>query len=389
MTRRILCVDDEENILKAMERTLRGEFEIETAPAASRALEKLATEGPFAVVVSDLRMPGMDGIEFLTEVRKRYPDTVRLILSGNADLTAAISAVNDGNIFQFLTKPCIPETLRSALMGALKQYELIIAERELLEETLNACVATITEILSLTNPIAFGRASRIRRYVMHMAARMELQNSWQFDLAAMLSQVGCIAVPVEVLEKINGGIAPTAEEKETFGGHPAIGASLLARIPRMGTVADMVRYQMAPVRDLRNGNIAPEVALGAQLLMIANFLDSSMTREKSRSDTLSYMRTNPEIYNPQAVAALENVEIATARFEPQMILLRDLQLDMIINQEIWTKNGLFVAPKGQTVSLLLFARLKAFDKSRGIVEPFSVQAPLQEEHPALFRPGKR
>src|SRR5208283_4999670 len=158
-------------------------------------------KGPFAVVVSDLRMPVMDGVEFLTRVRAISPDSVRVMLTGQADMDAAIAAVNEGNIFQFLTKPCPAETLTRALNAALEQYRLITAERELLEQTLRGSIGVLSEILSLVNPLAFGRAQRIRRYVVHMAAKLDLANRWQFELAAMLSQIGSVTVPPEVMDK--------------------------------------------------------------------------------------------------------------------------------------------------------------------------------------------
>jgi len=101
MLRRILCVDDEPNVLQAFERQLRREFDLQTALGPELGLQALAANGPFAVVVSDLRMPGMNGIEFLTHVRQTAPDTVRVMLTGDADLGATIKAVNEGRIFQF------------------------------------------------------------------------------------------------------------------------------------------------------------------------------------------------------------------------------------------------------------------------------------------------
>jgi DNA-binding NtrC family response regulator len=106
MNRKILFVDDEENVLRAFERNLRPHFEIATAVGPAAGLSAIAGHGPYAVVISDLRMPGMDGIQFLTAVGKESPDSVRLIISGNADLQAAIAAMNEGGIFRFLTKPC-------------------------------------------------------------------------------------------------------------------------------------------------------------------------------------------------------------------------------------------------------------------------------------------
>lgn len=201
MLTRILCVDDEPNILQAMERQFRKQFEIHTALGGELGLQAIAAKGPFAVVVSDLRMPVMDGVEFLTRVRALSPDTVRVMLTGQADMDAAIAAVNQGNIFQFLTKPCASDTLTRALNAALEQHRLITAERELLEQTLRGSIGVLSEILSFVNPLAFGRAQRVRRYVVHMAAKLDLVNRWQFELAAMLSQIGSVTVPPEVMDK--------------------------------------------------------------------------------------------------------------------------------------------------------------------------------------------
>jgi DNA-binding NtrC family response regulator len=128
-------VDHEENILLAYQRQLRKEFQIETALGGGPAPEAIAQRGPYAVIVSDMRMPGMDGVQFLSKVKERAPDSVRMMLTGNNDLQTAMQAVNEGNSFRFLTKPCTPETLAKALEAGLEQYRLITAERELLEKT--------------------------------------------------------------------------------------------------------------------------------------------------------------------------------------------------------------------------------------------------------------
>ena len=136
MVKRILFVDDDPRVLQAFERQFYKRFEIRTAIGPELGLQTLGADGPFATVVSDLRMPGMNGIEFLTRVRQASPDTVRVMLTGDADLSAAMAAVNEGKIFQFLTKPCPSDMLSRTLESALEQHRLITAERELLESTL-------------------------------------------------------------------------------------------------------------------------------------------------------------------------------------------------------------------------------------------------------------
>ena len=162
---RVLCVDDEPNVLAGLRRCLRGHFAVTTAVGGAAGLDALRAEGRFAVVVSDLRMPGMDGVAFLSQVRALAPDTVRVLLTGQADLEAAIASVNEGHIFRFLMKPCAPTQLLAAVDAAAEQHRLLTAERELLEQTLHGSIKALTEALALANPTSFGRATRLKQLV--------------------------------------------------------------------------------------------------------------------------------------------------------------------------------------------------------------------------------
>ena len=104
MPEKILMVDDEDAVLVGYQRMFRNEFQIETAPGGAAALAALEATGPYAVVVSDMRMPEMDGAKFLTKVKVFAPDTIRIMLTGDADVRSAVTAVNEGSIFRFLTK---------------------------------------------------------------------------------------------------------------------------------------------------------------------------------------------------------------------------------------------------------------------------------------------
>ena len=165
MTEKILLVDDDSNILDGYRRSLGHEFLIETAMGGEQALKLAADNGPYSVVVSDMRMPKMDGIQLLSKIKAQSPDTIRIILTGNADIDTAINAINEGSIFRFLNKPCSREVMAKTLTAALLQYRLVTAEKQLLEETLSSSIQVLTEVLSLVNPAAFGRAERARRYI--------------------------------------------------------------------------------------------------------------------------------------------------------------------------------------------------------------------------------
>lgn len=135
MQHKVLFVDDDPNVLAGIRRQLRKKMPIETVESGSAGIEAIGTQGPFAVVVTDYCMPGMNGIEFLTRVRQASPETVRMLLTGSADLHAAIQAVNQGNIFRFLTKPCSPEQLVEAIDSGIKQYRRTHRERKFNQRT--------------------------------------------------------------------------------------------------------------------------------------------------------------------------------------------------------------------------------------------------------------
>ena len=120
---RILCVDDEENILTAIKRSfLENDYEILNATSGPEGLEILRRVTPIQVVVSDFRMPGMNGVDFLKEVCKYWPETVRIVISGHADTAAIISAINEGQIFKFIPKPWNDDHMKAAISDAMKQY---------------------------------------------------------------------------------------------------------------------------------------------------------------------------------------------------------------------------------------------------------------------------
>src|ERR1700719_1967219 len=125
----ILCVDDEARVLDGLKLTLRRGFEVLTATSGAEGLAMLKRMAGAAVVISDMRMPGMDGAAFLTQVKEQWPESTRLLLTGEAGCDAAVAAVNEGQIFRFLTKPCTPEKLIAAVEAAVRHHQLIMAEK--------------------------------------------------------------------------------------------------------------------------------------------------------------------------------------------------------------------------------------------------------------------
>jgi response regulator RpfG family c-di-GMP phosphodiesterase len=378
MTNKILCVDDEPKILEAFERQLRRQFDLQTAAGPEKGLQAISESGPFAVVVSDLRMPGMNGIEFLSRVRQTAPDAVRIMLTGDADLSAAMMAVNEGNIFQFLTKPCPADMLARSFQASLKQHQLITAERELLEQTLQGSIGALIEVLSLVNPAAFSRTHRIRRYVRHLAEQLKLADRWQYELAATLSQIGCVVVPPEVMDKSHLRRTLTAHEQEILSSQGMVGRNLLAKIPRLGKVAQMVAEQTANWNGTESSD---PVLIGAQLLRVALDFDEEVQQGKSLGEAMSLLRARRQ-HNPKFIDALRQLQIEVSKNQIRLVNLDQLKPGMHIEADLYSKTGLLLLAKGQEVTESAIARLTSFASLFGVAEPISVVIPGADQQTA-------
>lgn len=373
MSETILCVDDDPNILAGFRRAMHGRFAVRTAVGGGEGLALLAAEGPFAVVVSDMQMPEMNGIEFLSRVKAAAPDTVRMMLTGNTDLQTAIGAVNTGHIFRFLAKPCDGDTMAQAMEAGLAQYRLIVAEKQLLNETLNAGVRVLTDMLSLVNPVAFGRASRVRRYVKSMVARLGLGDAWQYEMAAMLSQIGCIGLPAQTLERASVGEDLTEEERRSYAAHPGVGRRLIEVIPRLEQVAIMIARQMEPCGDRQapDGGVDP-VLTGARLLKTAIGFDQALANGLDTQAALAHLRSRPREFAPDLVALLASMEFESTGRRQAALGVRELDLGMILEQDVRGKNGTLLIGRGQEVTYPILLHLDKWASGIGIPEPIHV-----------------
>ena len=378
MNEKILFVDDDPNILAAFRRYLRKEFSFETTLSGQEALEVIEKKGPFAVIVADMRMPEMDGIEFLRTVKESYPDSVRMMLTGNADQQTAIGAINEGYIFRFLNKPCPQETLSAALRAGIEQYRLITVERELLKETLQGSVKVLTEMLSMLNPVAFSQSMRIRKYVKHIAEQLELPQIWQFEMAAMLSQIGCVTIPPDILEKRLAGVELTENEQKIFSSHPLIGNKLLSNIPRLELIAGMIEGQQRLFSNdfLNSGDTQHYIiVMGAQILRTTLDFDTLLISGNSHKAALGILKRQEDKYNPLIISALENFnfEDEYKKVVIKSVTTKEIMTGMIANEDIKAPNGILLVPKDQEISYPALHLIRNFSQGIGIVEPFRVK----------------
>ena len=385
----ILCVDDDPHILAALRRQFRKTFRIEIAIGAERGLAALANRGPFAVVVSDLQMPGMDGIQFLAAARALAPDTVRVMLTGHADLGNAIAAINQGAIFRFLLKPSTAIILGKVLESALEQHRLIVAERQLTQQTLLGCVEVLAEVLSVVEPGVFSRSTRVRRYVRQLTHILNVTASWQIETAALLSQIGWITIPPEIANKVANNQPLSAEESQRFREHPAAAARIIERIPRLETVAKFVEAQLAPPEATKRAldPKAPRdpVHFGAAILRAAIDFDELRRRGLSHIEALADIRVRADCYPLEVISALAQIEEVERAEQTQVVSLSRLALGMILDVDLRARNGMCLIGRGQQITGALLQRLQGF--SDVLDTDLKVSVRISERQPVVETPA--
>ncbi|SFM68838.1 HD domain-containing phosphohydrolase [Thermodesulforhabdus norvegica] len=377
---KILFVDDEPNLLMAVKRSLHNRFSVDTAESGKEGLEKIKKQGPYAVVVADLRMPIMDGIQFLTRVREISPETVRMMLTGYADVTTAIEAINSGNVFRFLTKPCAVDVLVKNLEAGLQQYRLIRAEKELLEKTLKGCIALLSEVLSLTNPEAFGRASRIARYAVWIAREVGYGELWKVETAAMLSQLGCLLVPEETILKVYRGEELVGEEKQLMEMHPSVAAHLIRHIPRLEDIARIVAYQEKhydgsgiPIDTVKG----EEIPIESRILKLAIDLEKLVSAGHPITESYQIMRSCSGVYDPALMPGLARIVNIQANYKKKSLYLKELRGGMIVAGSVYSSDGRLLIREGHEITPVILQRLRNFAATVGVNEPIEVYVPQQ------------
>ncbi|QNH12399.1 HD domain-containing phosphohydrolase [Xanthomonas sp. SI] len=371
---RILCVDDEPNLLAALERNLFGQFDVVTANGGEAGLAAIAAGPPFAAIVSDMRMPGMDGAAFLAAARARAPDSVRLLLTGQADATSAIAAINQGAIFRFLCKPCPTEELVAALEQAVALHRATLLERELLETTLAGTTRMLTEVLSMVAPWAFQRSAQLQACVSHVTAKLPWPNRWMVEVAAALSHIGCVSVPGDIVQREIAGDELSEEEQKLIDGHPLVAYRLLTAIPRMQPVAEIVRYQSLPPP----ADAAPDVVRGAQLLRASLLLVRGLARKLPLAHAVQELRKVEPPLPRGLIDALADLQLNT-RSGIRKAKVCDLVPGWRLEQDVVSKRGMMLLAHGTELSLTSILALRNLQAAGAIVEPLLVSYGNQEQ----------
>ena len=357
---RVVCVDDEARVVEGLVLHLRKDYQVHTALSGAEALKVLKQIGGAAVVVSDMRMPAMDGATLLHQVMSHYPDATRILLTGEPGRDAAAAAVNKAQIFRFLTKPCPPDQLKAAVESGVMQHRLVNAERSILKETLIGCIKALTDVLAIANPVAFGRANRVKRMAIEFADTLECRNYWQLEAAAMLSQLGYLSLPPQLVEKMYYGEQLTAAERTLASGVPDVASALLENIPRLEPVIQILvalNWTDEQIARLGDGT----VGLGTRILGLVLEYDTLVTQGHPADVAIQTLRPRACRFGAELIEQFSvHLGAGSGKTEARELPLRSVTAGMVIMQDVRTHLGTLLVPRGFEVTNVFLERIQNF-----------------------------
>ncbi|WP_114109792.1 HD domain-containing phosphohydrolase [Thalassospira xiamenensis] len=379
--RNILFVDDDDNLLMAIRRQLRGKFDLLTSVGGKHALE-LLKEQEIAVCVADMRMPNMDGLQLLEKVQQVSPETVRIMLTGNADQATAIDAINKGRIFRFFSKPYDSDLLEQGLNDALRQYRLITAEKSLIEETLAGSVKVLTDVMAQMNPAIFGRAMKVKGWCDRIVPELQYPRSWELGVAALLCPIGMVSMPPDVLARLAQGKPLQPLERDLMLRTPEVGRKLISNIPRLEAIAEIVLLQFRNF----DGSGFPEkgptgegIPLGARILRILNDLAEIGVTDLPTDIDFEQLERHKHRYDPALFTTIRNL-LAIVDEEGDLppegremaVLVDKLQVNDYLMTDLETTEDRVVLTHGTYISEVRLERIRAFQRLHKFREPVQI-----------------
>ncbi|MBR6163654.1 HD domain-containing protein [bacterium] len=309
--RTVLIVDDEENNLQLLKRTLRGKYNIMTAHNGQEGLDLVKQDGDnIALIVSDQKMPVMEGTEFLKEVEKIHPEIIKILLTGHVDTEILVSSINDCNLFQYILKPFEPADLQVSVENGIEKYNLSISKRLMLRDLSELFYKTLKSIscaLDAKDAYTNGHSLRVTLYSLMLAKELNLDNRTMesIETAGLLHDIGKIGIPQSVLCK-NGKL--TDEEFAIMKSHPEKGEKIIMNIEKLKIVSNWLKshHERWDGRGYPQGLAGEDIPLSARIIAIADTYDA-MTSTRPYRTALSH-----------EVAIAEIQKCAGSQFDPKL-----------------------------------------------------------------------
>lgn len=351
LTPAVLFVGDDALAVRAVERALALHCTVTTIRSGADAMHLLETGQQYVVLMADLASPGMSGIALLSALRHIAPDTARILFTDDAHLKDAVGAINDGAVFHLLLKPASEAAVVDAVQAGIRQHHHLVSERQLLRETLQGAVEALSEVLAIAQPAAYGRAIRLKRHVSDLAGALSIEPRWEVEVAALLSQLGCVTLSPELVDRWYHHRSLTPDEQDIIDRLPHTSTDLVAHIPRLETVREIIHRQYDPPS-------APGLPAGARLLAIARDFDVLIGAGERAEQALAHMERDAVRYDKRMLDAFRSLRSDKApAADIRDMRLCDVRPGMIFATDVHSPRGVLLIARGQRVTPSLRERI--------------------------------
>ena len=406
----LLCVDDEPNILSSLRRLFRPcGYRVLVAESGAQGLDILRSE-PVDLVISDMRMPHMDGAQFLAAVRAEWPDVMRFLLTGYADMASAIEAINQGQIYRYMNKPWVDDDLLISVRQGLdaralqrdkerlealtrqqnetlrelnESLEAKVRERtdelqkahEQLKQSFVVAVKIFTSLIEMRHPITAGHSRRVAALARSIAQRMglkgaDLQNVF---VAGLLHDIGKIGFSDALLSRAQRTLSD--DERRIYQKHPVDAELILIGIDELSPIAQLVRHhhECYDGQGFPDGLWGDDIPLGARILLVANDYDGlqigalSALRFKPEEALQAMEKARGVRYDPQVLDALRALVTAPPKPRPseREVAVAALTPGMVLAREFAHRDGMPLLAAGQVLSARLIERMQDYEATQG------------------------
>ena len=359
---RVLFVEEDADQLATQTRQLRSDnYDVVGAAGGASALELLRSDGSFAVLVTNLRLSGMDGMALVRAARVVSPQTIRVLVATQAELGQAVQAINEGAIFRFLIAPCSRILLAFTIKAAVEQHRLLTIERILLERTVHDAIRSMMDILGLLAPLVVARATRLRLLISSLANIMNVRETWHLELAAMLSQIGYVNLPPLLLERFFNGVTLHPTDEATMLAASGLPEQFVGAVQGLEPVLESIRYRFknfdgsGPPPGDPKGEAIP---WGARALRALEDYDTLESQGMSTLLACETMRARAGFYDPAILDALPEAAAMDRREDVREVPPSCIVPGMVIAQHLKSAKGVLFVARGQEVSAGLVEKIR-------------------------------
>lgn len=386
---KVLLVDDTPENIQVLMAILKDDYKVVAATSGKKALEMVQKAPPPDLILLDIMMPKMNGYMVLRKLRSmEATKNIPIIF-----VTAMAEAKNEAKglllgAVDYIVKPIQPEVVKARVRTQLKLQQAQQHIEHLYDETLTTTISLLTDLLSVTNPLAFSTASRIRLYMTTIMKELKLERYWEFDIAAMLSQIGCLNMDSETLEKITRGEELSTSEQESYDKHPEVGKRLLQEIPNMDNVGQIVGNQDTSLDELLGDTVEAiiidqvtmkndPIFFGSIFLSLSKTVERAVQGGMKVEDAFKYAASDLDSSVKDIVLALHR--IAARNKIIKSLEIKDLQRGMVLEKDLFTNSHSLLLKEGSPITGAILERIRTFDGGVGLVTPVIVSIGHYEE----------